>query len=441
MIGVGRTVFEGTELKDFKVHILGVLRNVQGPRRNLILARLEGGPLAETGVAPGMSGSPVYIDGRLVGAVSYSIGSFSKDAIAGITPIGEMKDATEMARRAEHAAGPIELADHARKPGGRARGVGAAGTVCRAPGRRAGHRTARATGSQLGAMLRPIATPLVMSGFEPETVDLLVRRVPRCRLPAGGRRRGRRADRRSRDAGSAARRGRDRRVAVGGDLEMGATGTITHIDGDRIYAFGHPFFNLGPSEFPMTRAYVYAMLPSLLPRSRSPTMGEVIGTMQQDRATAIAGTLGKGPALVPMRSRCSRPGRGGRRVGDRTRRTFNSLANDQVFTPLLAYVALANTIAAYERQFGDATFAVKSRAHIKGHGDLTLEDVFTGENATIGAATAIAGPLTMLLSNDLEPVTLDGMDVTIAQRSVAHASRSSACGSTMCGRAPGGPCR
>src|SRR6478609_4411494 len=94
MVGIGRTVFEGAEMKDFKVHILGVLKNVQAPQRNLILARLEGGPLAETGVIAGMSGSPVYIDGRLVGAVSYSIGSFPKEPIAGITPIGEMIEAT-----------------------------------------------------------------------------------------------------------------------------------------------------------------------------------------------------------------------------------------------------------------------------------------------------------------------------------------------------------
>src|SRR5215216_1118576 len=94
MTGIGRTVFQGAELEEFKVHIIGVLRNVQGPRRDLILARLEGGPLAQTGVAAGMSGSPVYVDGRLIGAVSYSIGSFSKEAIAGITPIEEMKDAT-----------------------------------------------------------------------------------------------------------------------------------------------------------------------------------------------------------------------------------------------------------------------------------------------------------------------------------------------------------
>src|SRR6478736_3726921 len=104
MTGVGRTVFQGTELQDFKVHILGVLRNVQGPRRSLILAKLEGGPLAETGVIAGMSGSPVYIDGRLVGAVSYSIGAFAKEPIAGITPIAEMIEATaDRSRRANTA--------------------------------------------------------------------------------------------------------------------------------------------------------------------------------------------------------------------------------------------------------------------------------------------------------------------------------------------------
>ena len=118
MTGVGRTVFAGTELQEFKVHILGVLRNVQGPRRNLILAKLEGGPLADTGVAAGMSGSPVFIDGRLVGAVSYSIGSFPKEAIAGITPIGEMKDATGMARRA----GTRQAADRTAAHPGAARG-------------------------------------------------------------------------------------------------------------------------------------------------------------------------------------------------------------------------------------------------------------------------------------------------------------------------------
>src|SRR5437667_6078237 len=94
MIGLGRTVFDGTRVEEFKVNILGVLENVIGPHRNLILAKLEGGPLANTGVIAGMSGSPVYVDNRLIGAVSYALGSFSKEPIAGITPIAEMTDST-----------------------------------------------------------------------------------------------------------------------------------------------------------------------------------------------------------------------------------------------------------------------------------------------------------------------------------------------------------
>ena len=200
-----------------------------------------------------------------------------------------------------------------------------------------------------------------------------------------------------------------------GDIDMGATGTVTHIDGDRVYAFGHPFYNLGPAAFPMTRAYVYTILPSLLTSFKISSMGETIGTMTQDRPTAIAGTLGKGPALVPMTVTLERSadGTAGAAAAE-TKRTFKySIVNDQMFTPLIAYVAMFNTLASYERQFGASTIGVKSRARIKGHADLSVEDVFTGDSPILGAATAVAGPMTMLLGNDIEPITLEGLDVTI----------------------------
>src|SRR5689334_20797026 len=178
MVGVGRTVFEGTRVEEFKVNILGVLENVIGTRRNLILARLEGGPLANAGVIAGMSGSPVYVDGRLIGAVSYALGSFAKEPIAGITPIGEMTEAAALGG--------------GRPPGARVQlqlpftpeSVGAAlrkafnwnRPFADSPD---GVRLVGATGvdglagGQLGMALRPIATPLVMAGFEPRVSDLL----------------------------------------------------------------------------------------------------------------------------------------------------------------------------------------------------------------------------------------------------------------------------
>ncbi|HXW03808.1 MAG TPA: SpoIVB peptidase S55 domain-containing protein [Vicinamibacterales bacterium] len=411
MVGVARSVFQGTDLQDFRAQILGVLRNVQGPRRDLILARLDGAGLAESGVAQGMSGSPVYVDGRLIGAVSYAIGAFSKEPIAGITPIAEMKEAVSLPARSRARQARLEL------PVTR-EGLAAALTASSARlapfARSAADVQAiglpAAAGAQLGPMLRPISTPLLLAGFDPETVDLIAAPFTQAGFspvvtgtstsqaaPAPG-------PLREGDAIGV--------VLVGGDLQMGATGTVTHIDGDRVYAFGHPFYNLGPTAFPLTRAYVHTVLPSLMTSFKISSLGEVIGTMHQDRATAIAGTLGRGPAMVPMKVTLERTGSSASDVA--APRTFNfELVNDQLFTPLLAYVTMFNTLGAYERQFGAATFTVRSRARIKGHADLAVDDVFTGENPVLGAATAVAGPLTMLLSNDVEPVDLESLDISI----------------------------
>lgn len=411
MVGVGRTVFEGAELQEFKVHVIGVLKNVQGPRRDLVLARLEGGPLAATGVAQGMSGSPVYIDGRLVGAVSYAIGSFSKEAIAGITPIAEMKDATGLARRSSPQA-RIELPI---TPEGLAAALSAAQARLAPFASRPADVQAiglpAAEGGAIATMLRPIATPLVMTGFEPETIALVSRAFTQAGfVPVAGGGAGA-LDEAARQALSGPLREGDAVgvTLVGGDFEMGATGTVTHIDGDNVYAFGHPFFNLGPTAFPMTRAYVHTMLPSLMTSFKIASMGDVIGTIQQDRATAIAGTLGPGPAMIPMKVTLEST-RGGAKMSQ----TFTyQIANDQTFSSLLAYVTMFNTIIAHERQLGTATFAVTSRTRVKGHADVVFDDIFTGDTASTGVSTAVSGPMTMLMANDREPVTIEGVDVTL----------------------------
>src|SRR5437867_12888469 len=178
MVGIGHTVFDGTHVEEFKVHILGVLENVIGTQRNLILARLEGGPLANTGVIAGMSGSPVYVDGRLIGAVSYSLGSFSKEPIAGITPIDEMTtESTLPAVRPVAARIQLEYAVTQQNLVAAFRNalnwnrpfadrpedvqlIGVSGL-------------AGLGGGEVGALMRPIATPLVMSGFEPAMADTL----------------------------------------------------------------------------------------------------------------------------------------------------------------------------------------------------------------------------------------------------------------------------
>jgi hypothetical protein len=136
------------------------------------------------------------------------------------------------------------------------------------------------------------------------------------------------------------------------------------------------------------------------------TTGDVIGTLKQDRATTVAGTLGDGPPLIPIRVELDSE-RG-------LRKTFAfNVVNDQLFTPLLAYVSILNTLGQYEREFGVATFSVKGKAVVKGHGTVGFENIFAGDAPSIGAAAYVAAPITFLLSNDYEPVQIEGLDLTI----------------------------
>ncbi len=416
MTGVGRTVFEGDKVEEFAVHILGVLRNVNGPRRDMILARLEGGPLAKMGVIAGMSGSPVYVNGRLLGAVAYSLGQFPTEPLAGITPIGEMIEAAGPRPARAAAVGPARLGlpltqdrvlaslrdaflrfqrPFADSPDDiRIDGLG--GTE--------GPHLAR-----VGSLMRPIATPLALGGFSGPVGDRLSNALRDAGfVPSLDGADGRGPAPQTPAAGAPALQPGD---AVGvnlvtGDLVMGATGTVTEVDGNEVYAFGHPLYNLGTTEYPMTRAYVFTLLPSLMSSMKIATTGATIGTFRQDRATAIAGTLGQGPAMVPVRIALD-TGRG-------LHKTFAfQVVNDQLFTPLLTYVSILNTLSSYERQFGSVTFTVTGEAHIRHHGAVKFEDVFTGESPSVGAAAYVVAPLTVLLGNDVAPVQLDGVDLHI----------------------------
>jgi len=413
MVGVGRTVFNGTRVEEFKTHVLGVIENVMGPRRNLILARLEGGPLADTGVIAGMSGSPVYVDGRLIGAVAYSLGSFSKEPIAGITPIEEMTDAAAL-----NAPRPAAARVHIEYPFTRDALVAAFQKAVNwnrpfadRPGDSRWLQGDLMPGSfdrdAVGTLMRPIATPLVMSGFTGDLADTLgaAFRDQGFVPMAGG----------AAAAPNAGLMPFDGPLKPGdaigvnfvtGDLLLGGTGTVTHIDGEKVYAFGHPMYNLGPTEFPMTRAYVYTILPSLFSSTKLSTTGETIGTLLQDRATAIAGRLGPPPRMLPVTLHLSSE-RG-------ASRTFSfEVVRDQLFTPLMTYASLLQTLGSYERQFGSTTYQVQARAELKGHGTVALENVFSGDNVATPASAFIVGPLTALIANDDEPVDIERLELNI----------------------------
>jgi hypothetical protein len=415
MTGEGVTRLEGGRKAAFKAHLLGVLDNVIGPRRQVILARLEGANLEHTGVIAGMSGSPVYVDGRLLGAVAYSMGQFSKEPIAGITPIGEMLDAagpgapsaprTVAALPFDLALSPERLVEEWR----RTLRVDAAFHAGDAQSAALGLPT---TGGR-GLELTPIATPLTMSGFGPETSSWIGSLFGAAGFaPVSGQ---------ASQAGAASSNeplqpGDAVGVSlVSGDLALGATGTVTHVDGPRVLAFGHPFFNLGPTRMPMTRAEVITVVPSLLNSIKLASLGPAIGVMNQDRATAIGGMLGPAPRTIPLRVSHD--------TGNGTPRTFTlNVADDQLFTPLLVFVSVANVLQSYQRELGVATIQVSGAARI-GDAVLRFDDVYTGDSALVNASSSLAAPLSAILRSDLGAATIDGVDVAFRTDEQARTSR------------------
>lgn len=402
MVGIGRTVFADDNLEEFRAHVVGVLRNALGPRRDLILARLEGGPLANTGVIQGMSGSPVYLDGRLLGAVSYALGSFPKEPLAGITPIGEMRsDVESLAPRSGDAALALKWPA---EPAQVFAALSRIATRASAPvSERLGNLSILGPASlaSLTPSLRPIGAAMVMSGFEP-SVD---RDLRGALAPVGV------GQQMTSPVAAPALVDLKAGDAVGmslvrGDLELGATGTVTHVDGDRVYAFGHPFLNLGPTSFAMTKAHVFTVLPSLDSSLKIASLGPVIGTITQDRATAVGGTLGPGPRELDVRIALR-----SERAPERQFRF--SVLHDPQLTALFTYVSVLNSLSAYEREAGVLSVAVRGSISFGGADRVEIDDVFSGDQATLGAAGAVTSPVGAAMSNEFRRVMPESIELEL----------------------------
>ncbi len=404
MVGIGRTVYAGTQLDEFRAHIIGVLKNVVAPGRDLILTKLEGGPLAATGVMQGMSGSPVYVDGRLIGAVSYSLGTFPREPIAGITPIAEMLAAVD-GGEARPALGEFDmtwpatpervfasLTRVAQRASAPLRSSLLASDIVGAP-----------SVADWAPRLRPIGAAMVASGLAPGVESRL-----RDALASGG------SSLASLDLSQAPRpdasplRPGD---PVGmsmlrGDMEMGATGTVTHIDGSRVYAFGHSFLNLGPTSMAMTRAQVLTVLPSLDSSMKISAMGPVIGRMTQDRTTAVGGLLGPGPDELAVTLNIE----AGRAPARRLK--FNVL-HDQSLTPLFAYVAILNSLTTSVRQAGATAVTAQGSVTFGGLGTLQIDDAFSGEQAIAQAGAAAMTPIGAIAGNTFRPTLPSALNLTV----------------------------
>ena len=407
MVATGHTVWQGDTIEEFKVHILGVLHNVIGPRRDLILARLEGGPLAQTGVIAGMSGSPVYIDGKLVGAVSYSLGAFSKEPIAGITPIAEMIDAATL----DTPRPPIGVRARLEMPVTResvAAALRASMSWARPFAERPGDVQIFGDGvsAQVATMLRPIATPLNLGGFSSEVAEMLGASFRDYGfVPVAGAAAGQDA---ARNAGrhAASTRRRRRRQHRQRRLQHGRNRNRHRSD-------RQPGVRVRPSVL-QPRADRVPDDERLRPHAAA--QHDVVdedrhaGRRHRHRSAGSrhddCRADGAAPAMIPVK------------ISLESERGFKKqfefrVVNDQLFTPLFTYASILSTLTSYERETGAATFSIKGTMNVKSHGEIKIEDLFSGNSASLNTAGSVMAPLTFLLGNDFEPIEIEAVDLTI----------------------------
>lgn len=371
---IGKTVFQGNKIEEFQVEILGVLENV-GPRQSIILARLSGGPLAETGVMQGMSGSPVYMDGRLVGAVALAF-NFSKEPIAGIRPIEEM----------------LAVGDSNQPP--------AAAKVAS---------NKAASGDPFGSKLVDIATPVSFSGFTAGTLDQFAPQLkklglePRQGVSSGGKlppKMGAPASLRPGDM-----------IAVellSGDMSIGAEGTVTAVDGKSIYAFGHQFMSVGNTELPFARAEVLTLLPNLSSSFKIATPLEWMGAITQDRSTSIYGELGRKADTIPMTITV--------KDGRRAPLAYHmQMIQDRVLSPYIVQTAVYSAMDATERTLGLASYSLRGGVEfVNGAPPLKLDNTYAGDfNVPLQASTGVASPLSSILGAGFDALKIKSFNLEI----------------------------
>ncbi len=395
MVGRGKSVFRGKVIEEFDVEILGVLENAT-PKRSIILARLKGHGLESTGIIAGMSGSPVYVDGKLIGAVASGF-SFSKDAIAGITPIDEML--------------AVGKAPEERRPGATAPVViredlsqeelsGAyLKTLTPAPG----------DGLPRQAFAS-LDLPLVISGLSAGAFEKARTFFsPLGFLPVRG---GTGGQSRPFDAPAEPTLREGDAVGVqllGGDLDVSAVGTVTYVDGSKVLAFGHPVYNLGKVDYAMTRADVITVMPSLESSFKLATVGPVIGRFGQDRTAGAAGEIGVMPRLIPLNISFQ--------TGPGARKDFKlKLIADKFLTPALVNMAVSGLVTSELRSYGDVSLDFSADVFLdKGGLGAHLEDLFSGsyDNPPVSLSGLLAAVVQVLMNNEFKDVGIFRIDLNV----------------------------
>src|SRR6266851_5860581 len=363
MHGVAYTVFQGTKPEPMEVEVLGVLKNANGPKGDIILVRLGGAKAEYTGVVAGMSGSPVYLKGKLAGAVAFRIGEFSKEPIAGVTPISEMLEISALDNTP--ASVPIQ-----------AKSIPSIAAKTSGPG------LSSAPAQNFANYLKPIETPLVFSGF---SEDAIQRFAPQFAsegiVPVMGV--GSASDAKQPDPLEPA--SAVSAILVRGDMDIAATCTVTYIDHDHLLACGHPLLQFGMIALPMTKAQVLATLPSPLNAFKIVNATETVGSFVQDRHTGILGEFGKKADMIPVTLTIH---------GGTTDKIFHyEVLNNARLSPVAMSATVYNALHGVNEYGEETTYSVKGDIRVAGFPDVKLQNIFSAAEAAPPAAMQAASSI------------------------------------------------
>ncbi len=376
MQGYAYTIFAGDKIEKFDLEVIGVLDNFLGPKQSIILIQLKGPKVEHTGVVAGMSGSPVYLEGKLAGALSLKLGIFTKEPIAGVTPIQDVLNPPPSAT----AEVPMQQL-----------GVPAEASA--------------SAGLPSGSALEPIETPLVFSGFQPATLQQFASQLQGYGLVAT-------------QGGTAAPSPQDSHLVAGdmagmvlvqGDASINSACTVTAVEGDRVFLCGHPFLNLGDVQLPMARSHVVMTLSSDLASTKIVNVAGSIGTITSDHLTAVAGKLGLPPAMIPLDLSL--------RASNSERKLHFEIVNHPKLTPLLVALTTFNGLTQNPAYGEGTTLHLTGEIRLQGHPPVEIENTFAPTDSFTPDGFPIA--LTMqsvfarLFSNTFEPAKVDGISLHV----------------------------
>jgi SpoIVB peptidase S55 len=387
MRGVAYTVFQGTKPEPMDVEVLGVLKNMNGPKGDIILVRLHGQKVEYTGVVAGMSGSPVYFDGKLAGALAFRIGEFSKEPIAGVTPIADMLEINAFDKS------PTGITDAANS------------SSIQAATKTSGPGTAQTPEVQSYAnYLKPIEAPLVFNGFSEEAVKMFAPQFASAGIiPVMGV--GSVSDQKQPEPlepGSAISA-----ILVRGDMDIAATCTITYLDPEKLLACGHPLLQFGSVDLPMNKADVLATLPSPANAFKIVNTTEPVGSFVQDRHTGIMGLLNRQPDMIPVTLSIHN--------GTASKEIHYEVLNNPRLSPVAMMATVFNALHGINDYGEETTYRLKGVISVKGYPNVSLQNIFAptdaGQPAAFLAAIALGERFGRIYDNPFDVPSVKGVNL------------------------------